>query len=110
MALAVNRTIGRPPRKVMWFWVSRESFLTDMGILILGSAGAFSVGLVGSLPVNELLLFPLLPLVLISKGQRAFRREYIWFYILVAGWLLGTIIADSYFSSPLQNRLKGTAR
>jgi O-antigen ligase len=110
MALAVNRMIGRPPRKVMWFWESRESFLTDCGILLFGSSGAFSVGLIGSLPVNELLLFPLLPLALLSKGRRAFRPEYVWFYILTGGWLLGTIVADSYFSSPLQSRLKGTAR
>ena len=110
MALAVNRMIGRPPRKVMWFWDSRESFLTDCGILLFGSSGAFSVGLIGSLPVNELLLFPLLPLALLSKGRRAFRPEYVWFYILTGGWLLGTIVADSYFSSPLQSRLKGTAR
>ncbi len=95
---------------VFWFWHSRESFLTDLGVLLLGSSGAFSVGLIGSLPVNELLLIPLLPLALLSKGGRAFRREYLWFYILVGGWLLGTLIADSYFSSPLQSRLKGTAR
>ena len=66
--------------------------------------------MVGSLPVNELLLFPLLPILLLSKGKRAFKREYLWFYVLVGGWLLGTIIADLYFSSPLTNRLKGTAR
>ena len=54
--------------------------------------------------------FPLLPILLLSKGKRAFKREYLWFYVLVGGWLLGTIIADLYFSSPLTNRLKGTAR
>jgi hypothetical protein len=70
----------------------------------------FSVGLVGSLPVNEVLLFPLLPILLLSKGRRAFKREYIWFYVLVGGWLLGTVIADSYFSTFFANRLKGIAR
>jgi hypothetical protein len=91
-------------------WNSREAFFTDLGILVLGSVGAFSVGLVGSLPINELLLFPLLPIALLSKGRRAFKREYLWFYILVGGWLLGTIIADFYFGSALTNRLKGAAR
>jgi hypothetical protein len=37
-------------------------------------------------------------------------REYLWFYVLVGAWLLGTIIADSYFSSPLESKLKGAAR
>jgi hypothetical protein len=103
------KTIGRRPRRVA-LWNSRAAFFADLGVLILGSVGAFSVGLVGSLPVNELLLFPLLPIALLSKGRRAFKREYLWFYILVGGWLLGTIIADFYFGSPLTNRLKGTAR
>ena len=56
------------------------------------------------------LLFPLLPVLLLYKGDRAFKRQYLWFWILVGGWLLGTIIADFYFSTPLTNRLKGTAR
>jgi hypothetical protein len=103
------RQIGRRPRRIP-LWTSRESFFTDLGVFALGVAGTISVGLVGSLPVNELLLFPLLPILLLSKGKRAFKREYLWFYVLVAGWLLGTIIADLYFSSPLTNRLKGTAR
>ena len=103
------RQIGRRPRRIP-LWTSRESFFTDLGVFALGVAGTISVGLVGSLPVNELLLFPLLPILLLSKGKRAFKREYLWFYVLVGGWLLGTIIADLYFSSPLTNRLKGTAR
>jgi O-antigen ligase len=109
MPTAAPKPFGRRPRRAP-LWHSRMAFFTDLGILILGSAGAFSVGLVGSLPINELLLFPLLPIALLSKGRRAFKREYMWFFILVSGWLLGTIIADFYFSSPMPNRLKGTAR
>jgi hypothetical protein len=109
LTTASARPIGFRPRRVP-LWNSRESFFTDLGIFILGASGAYSVGLVGSLPVNEVLLLPLLPLLLLSKGKRAFRREYVWFYVLVGAWLLGTIIADLYFSSPLTNRLKGAAR
>jgi len=104
LSAPAGRSFGRPPRK------ASEASFADLGVLILGSVGAFSVGLVGSLPINELLLFPLLPVALLSKGGRAFKREYMWFYVLVVGWLLGTIIADFYYGSPLQNRLKGTAR
>ena len=109
MATLTARPIGRRPRRA-WLWSSREAFFTDLAILLFGCAGAFSVGLVGALPVSEVLLFPLLPVALLSRGRRAFKREYLFFYVLVCGWLLGTIIADFYMGSPLTSRLKGTAR
>ncbi len=109
MATLTARPIGRRPRRTS-LWSSREAFLTDLAILLFGCAGAFSVGVVGSLPVSEVLLFPLLPVALLSRGRRAFKREYLLFYLLVSGWLLGTIIADFYVGSPLTSRLKGTAR
>jgi len=110
MAIATTvRLIGRRRRRAA-LWASREAFFTDLGIFVLGVAGALSVNLVGSFPGNEVLLMPLLPLLLLYKGRRAFRRQYLWFWILVGAWLLGTVIADLYFSSPLISRLKGTAR
>jgi O-antigen ligase len=109
MAIATARPIGlRPPRRRLW--ESREAFLVDLVVAIFGLAGAFSINLVGSFPGNELLVLPLLPLLLLYRGNRAFKREYFWFYVLVAGWLLGTIVADIYTGSPMVNRMKGTAR
>ncbi len=108
MPSATVRPIRRQPRAPVW--ASREAFFTDLGIFILGVAGAFSVDLVGSFPGNEVLLIPFLPVLLLYKGSRAFKRQYLWFWILVGAWLLGTVIADFYFSTPLTSRLKGTAR
>jgi len=109
MAIATARPIGlRPQRRRLW--ASREAFLVDLVVAIFGLAGAFSVDLVGSFPGNELLVVPLLPLLLLYRGSRAFKREYFWFYVLVGGWLLGTIVADIYTGSPMLNRMKGTAR
>ena len=56
------------------------------------------------------MVLPLIPVLLLYKGGRAFKRQYLWFWILVGGWLLGTIVADLYFSIPLTNRFKGIAR
>ena len=109
MPIGTVKTLGRRPRRAP-FWTSRQAFFTDLGVFVLGIAGIFSVNLIGSFPGNEVLLFPLLPVLLLYKGDRAFKRQYLWFWILVGGWLLGTIIADFYFSTPLTNRLKGTAR
>jgi O-antigen ligase len=109
MPIATARQIGYRPRRKR-LWTSREAFFTDLGIFVLGVAGAFSANLVGALPGNEILLIPILPLLLLAKGSRAFKREYLWFYVLTLAWLLGTIVADLYIGSAAVFRMKGIAR
>ena len=109
MPSVIARQFGRRPRRKP-LWSSRDAFFTDLGIFLLGVAGAYSFNLVGALPGNEILMLPLLPLALLAKGSRAFRREYLLFYILTGGWLLGTIVGDLYLGMPSVNRLKGVAR
>jgi hypothetical protein len=109
MAIATARPLGLRPRRRR-LWATREALVVDLVIAIFGIAGAFSVLLVGSFPGNELLVLPLLPILLLYRGERAFKREYFWFYVLVGAWLLGTIVADIYTGSPMVNRMKGTAR
>lgn len=109
MAIATARSLGPRTRRAP-FWRSREEFFTDAGLLLLGAAGAYSVNIVGSLPGDEVLLFPVLPVLLLARGRRAFNRQYLWFYILTGAWLLGTLIADLYNGSPTSSRMKGVAR
>jgi O-antigen ligase len=109
MPIGTVKMIGNRPRREP-LWRSKEAFFTDAGLFILGAAGMFSANIVGSLPGDEIILFPLLPLALLAQGKRAFDRRYLWFYLLIAGWLLGTLIADIYNGSPPVNRMKGTAR
>ncbi len=109
MPLATARVIGRRHQPIR-IWNSREHFFTELGIFVLGAAGAYSINLVGSLPGDEILILPLLPVLLLTKGRRAFRRDYLWFYVLVGAWLFGTIVGDLYLGSPLQNSIKGVAR
>jgi hypothetical protein len=70
MPIATARQIGHRPRRKR-LWTSRDAFFTDLGIFLLGVSGAYSVNLVGALPGNEILLFPLLPLLLLAKGSPA---------------------------------------
>jgi len=109
MPLATARVIGRRRRPIR-IWNSREHFFTELALFLLGAAGTYSVSIVGQLPGNEILLFPLLPVILLVHGRRAFNREYLWFYVLVSCWLFGTIVGDLYLGSPLANSIKGTAR
>jgi O-antigen ligase len=102
------RTFGPRPRRRIW--TSRQSFLTDLAVFALGAAGIFSIGLVGALPGSEIMLLPLLPVLLLYKGGRVFNREYLWFLVLVAAWLLGTLAADANIDNYAINRMKGVAR
>jgi O-antigen ligase len=104
------RTFGPRPRGNR-IWTSRESFLTDLAVFGLGASGVYSVGLVGSLPGSEILILPLLPVLLVYRGGRALNRQHLWFLILVAAWLVGTVVADTYNEgSWAVNRMKGIAR
>jgi O-antigen ligase len=109
LPIATARRIGHRP-KPRPLWTSREAFFTDAGLFLLGVAGAYSANIVGSLPGCEVLLLPVLPVLLLVRGKRAFDRRYLWFYILTGAWLLGTLISDAYNGNGALNRAKGIAR
>src|ERR1700689_4423282 len=109
MPVGTAKPLGRRRRPIR-LWESREQFLTELGLFLLGAAGTYSVNVIGMLPGNEILLLPALPVALLIHGRRAFRREYLWFYILVFGWLFGTIFGDLYLGSPIANSIKSAAR
>ncbi len=109
MPIATARPFGYRPRPEP-LWRSGEAFFADVGLFILGAAGAYNVNFVGSIPGCDLLLVTFLPILLLYRGRRAFDRQYLWFYILAGAWLLGTIIADEYNAIGLFNRAKGIAR
>jgi O-antigen ligase len=91
-------------------WPSARIFWNDFAIFAVVCAGGLSVNLVGSLPGNEILILFLLPYLAMTHGSRAFRREYMWFWILLGGWLFGTIGGDLYLGTVLASKLKGIAR
>ena len=115
MPIGVVRPIGRQKplgvlRKPSPFWASREAFYTDLGLMLLGLSGAYSVNVIGALPGCEVILLPMLPVLLVAQGRRAFKWEYRWFLIWVFAWLFGTLISDAFNDIALYNRAKGTAR
>ncbi len=109
MPVATPKLIGYRHRPEP-FWSSREAFFTDAALFALGAAGYYNLSIIGSLPGSEALLLPMLPVLLLARGGRAFNRQYLLFYILAGAWLLGTQIADIYNGIPAFNRAKGTAR
>ena len=109
MNTVVVRSLGRRRRRPI-LWDSGQAFYSDARLFILGAAGAYSVNLIGALPGDEVLLFLFLPILLLAHGKRAFDRQYLLFYLLTLGWLLGTLLADEYNGIAAFNRAKGTAR
>jgi len=104
-----SRPFGYRPRREP-LWSSRQAFLSDAALFLLGAAGAYSFSIVGALPYSEAIMLAMLPVLLLTRGRRAFDRQYLLFYILAGGWFLGTQIADIYNGIPAYNRMKGTAR
>jgi hypothetical protein len=109
MPIAVSRPLG-VRRRPEPFWGSRQAFFTEAALFVFGAAGLYSFNLIGALPGSEVLLLAFLPVLLLSQGRRAFENQYLRFYILAGGWLLGTLIADAYNGIPMFNRAKGLAR
>ena len=68
MPIATARPLGYRPRPTP-LWPSREAFFTEAALFILGVAGLYSVNIIGALPGSEVLLFPLLPVLLLTQGS-----------------------------------------
>jgi O-antigen ligase len=107
--IAAARPLGRrhQPFKI---WASREQFFTELALFTVGAAGSYSVNVIGQLPGNEIIILSLLPVMLVIHPRRAFRREYLWFYVLVFGWLFGTVAGDLYLGTTVASSIKGFAR
>jgi hypothetical protein len=110
MAVTLAQWTEHKRRQRNPLWPSAGIFWNDLAIFAIVCAGSLSLNLVGSLPGDEIVIFILLPFLVISHGGRAFRREYMWFYILLAGWLFGTIGGDLYLGTAVASKLKGIAR
>ncbi len=104
---AANWSARRRPNRL---WPSPAVFYNDLALVVLASSAMFNVNLVGSLPGCELVAIALLPFLLLRHGQRALRREYLWFYLLLGLWLFGTVAGDTYLGSTMTSRVKGVAR
>jgi hypothetical protein len=91
-------------------WPNSEIFYNDLALVILSSSAMLTVNLVGSLPGCEIVVLLMLPFLLLRRGLSPFRREYLWFYLLLGLWLFGTVVGDLYLGSSITKSAKGIAR
>ncbi|HEY2470436.1 MAG TPA: hypothetical protein VGI45_21755 [Terracidiphilus sp.] len=81
----------------------------DVFCAVLGIGTSFSGHLVGDLYAAEALLLVVFPVLIILRGRRVLRGELKVFYLLMAFWLLGLVIADGYNQIPIVDRMRGVA-
>lgn len=86
-----------------------KAFFGDVFAFVVALSTSFSVRVVGDLPVSEILLIPMVPvLVLFSKRRRGnpLLRNL---YILLGVWLVGQILTDLYRQTPAADWMRGDA-
>jgi len=113
--LAYRNGVWRPSRRSsravrIAAGVRPASIAADVLVLVIGVTSSFIVHLVGDIPVAELLLLPVLPLVLIMQGKRLNRSGLRLISILTVVWLLGQILTDVYRRTESLDWIRGDAR
>lgn len=91
-------------------WPSSAEFREDAILFTSVAAGIISFNLIGQLPAGEILVLAVLPFIRRQARERAFLPEYRWFWLLLFGWLIGTIYGDLANGMPFANQMKGLAR
>jgi hypothetical protein len=88
---------------------AKSSYLADALVVLIGFLSPFSVMIVGNLPVGELILIPIMPLLLVVRGRKAIDKQYMKLYILLALWLVGQFATDIYRQTERSAWMKGQA-
>ncbi len=114
MTLATNRRLLRRQtfrrRGFTQFRIPRfTSHLADLAALAIGLTSTATVRFVGELPVSEVILLALLPIILAVHGRRVLKPEFKVVFSLLGLWLLGQAITDIYRHTATLEWVRGDA-
>lgn len=98
-----NRTNRLPRRRVTFGALDAVAF-------VIGLLDPYTIHLIGTIQISEVLMFALLPLLLLMKSGRVLQRGMKTVYLLMGFWLLGQILTDIYRHTILFNWIRGDAR
>lgn len=87
-----------------------EERLADFLTFLIPASSAVTISFGGQLPLGEIIVLLLVPVVLVLRPTRIFQQRYKWPYILMAVWLIGELISDAYVGTSSIDRAKGVAR
>ncbi len=85
------------------------SRVADLVALAIGLTASATVHFVGDLPISEVILVALLPVILAVHGRRVFRPEYKTLFVLLGLWLFGQWVSDIYRHTATLNWVRGDA-
>lgn len=114
MTLTTNRRI--PRQRVLL----RSSFdpirghgilsrLADVAALVVGLTTSATVSFVGDLPVSEIIMLALLPIMLVIHGRRILKSQFKILFFMLGLWLFGQVISDIYRHSETSDWMRGDA-
>jgi hypothetical protein len=106
-ATRATRPLRRPAGAVTL--LKPTSIAGDVLAAVIGVASSFSVRLVGALPISEIVLLPLLPILLFLHGRRVLRPGLKMVFILMGLWLFGEMLTDLYRGTAAVDWLRGDA-
>ncbi len=114
MTLATNRRLLRPQtlrRRPFASIMGRgfTSHLADVAVLVIGLTATSTVHFVGELPISEVILLALLPILLAVHGRRVLRPEFKALFFLLGLWLFGQVVSDLYRHTATLDWIRGDA-
>lgn len=83
--------------------------MADVVVLAIGLTTTATVHLVGELPISEVILVALLPVILAVHGRRVLKPEFKAAFSLLGLWLMGQVISDLYRHSATVDWIRGDA-
>jgi hypothetical protein len=86
------------------------SIAADCVALGIGLSCSFIVRIVGDVPVGEILLLPILPILLILHGRRVVRPGMTNIAVLMGLWLIGQVLSDVLRGTQQNDWMRGDAR
>jgi len=85
------------------------SRVADVMAFAIGLTATATVHFVGDLPVSEVILLAILPVILAIHGRRVMKQEFKILFSLLALWLLGQMISDIYRHTATVDWIRGDA-
>jgi len=83
--------------------------MADLIALIIGFTSSATVHFVGDLPISEVIVLAILPIILAIHGRRVIQREFKIIFPLLALWLTGQVMSDIYRHTPTLDWIRGDA-
>jgi len=109
MPVRVRTMITAPRHEVSSRGFDVSSVIGDILVIAMGLTSSFVIHLVGDLPISEVILMAILPLLLIARGNRVLRRDFLPAFLLIGLWLMGQILTDVYRQTATIDWMRGDA-